>query len=345
MTGEIDQRRLLAEIEAEARDRRASGALPPDFEALLDSAFARLAPPGAAGDDFDDLLERAEQLAFVNAAAPVTSALPLVTHAKRAVRKAIAWEVRHVARQVSAFASTVTEAVGLLGRRVGALEQRQPALDGPLADAVLAARAPLDVAGWAGTVVPALRGVPGRVLHAESGDGALLARLVEDGVDAYGVDPVRGEAAAADVHVEDPLAHLAALPDGSLGGLVLSGCVDRLPLGALVRLPAVAAAKVTPGGSVVLLGTDPRTWLRHRSPVEADLSPGRPLHHATWTTLLSAAGLDPVSVVEGPREEALAATPEVPAPVAAALARLADAVLPPSGYAVVARRRGGPPPA
>ena len=71
-----------------------------------------------------------------------------------------------------------------------------------------------------------------------------------------------------------------------LAAIVLSGCVDRLALGGQLELLDLAMTKLAPDGRLIVLGTDPGAWGRARSPVEADLSPGRPLHADTWVALL-----------------------------------------------------------
>lgn len=340
MSDVIDHRRLLDEIDAEVRQRRESGDLPADFERELDLAFARLAPVHAIGDDFDQVLERAEQSAFVDVLAPTQSTQPLVGHLKRVVRKVIIWEVRYVAQQVSGFSAAITRAVRLLGRRVDALEQVSP----PSARLRAAGGTgpSFDAARWAATVVAALDGTLGRVLHAECGDGALVALLTDAGFDAYGVDPVEQAApAGVEVRTDEALDHLAALPDGALGGLVLSGCVERLPVGAQADLAALAAAKVAPGGTVVVLSADPRSWERGRSPVEAELASGRPMRGETWCHLLTARHLD----ARLAKEEAIPATdilqpvPGADPVLAANLDRLNELLFPPVAYAVVATRK------
>lgn len=338
MSDVIDHRRLLDEIDAEVAHRRDSGDLPAGFERDLDLAFARLAPVHAVGDDFDQVLERAEQSTFVDVLAPTGSAQPLVGHVKRVIRKAIIWEVRYVAQQVSGFSSAITRAVRLLGGRVDALEQLSP----PPARlrAAGATVASLDAARWGPTVVVALGAVTGRVLHAECGDAALVGLLVDAGFDAYGVDPVEQAApAGAEVRTDEALDHLAALPDGALGAVVLSGCVERLPVGAQARLAELAAAKVAPGGAVVVLSADPRGWERGRSPVEADLAPGRPLRAETWCHLLGAQHLAARVVDEEPAAGALQPVPGADPVLAANLDRLNALLYPPAAYAVVATRR------
>ncbi|MGI8683740.1 MAG: hypothetical protein ACR2MO_01315 [Acidimicrobiales bacterium] len=340
MTDVIDHRRLLDEIDDEVRRRRESGDLPADFERELDLAFARLAPVHAIGDDFDQVVERAEQSAFIDVLAPTRSAQPLVGHVKRVIRKAIIWEVRYVAQQVSGFSAAITRAVRLLGRRVDALEQVAP----PAARlrAAGATTASLDADRWGATVVRALEGTTGRVLHAECGNGALVALLAGAGFDAYGADPVEQAApAGVEVRTDEALDHLTALPDGALGALVLSGCVERLPVGAQAHLAELAASKVAAGGTVVVLSADPRGWERGRSPVEADLAAGRPLRSDTWVHLLGAQQLLARVEVEFavPEADMLQPVPGADPALAANFARLNELLFPPASYAVVATRR------
>ena len=336
----IDHDRLRAEIDAEVRRLRESGDLPAGFERELDLAFARFAPVHAIGDDFDQVLERAEQSTFVDVLAPTASAQPLVGHVKRVIRKAIIWEVRYVAQQVSGFSAAITRAVRLLGRRVDDLERRSPTPARLRAEAASAA-SPLDAGFWSPVVVELLAGVAGRVLHAEAGDGALVAALAGTGLDAYGVDPVeQAVPAELEVRVDDVAAHLDALPDGALGGLVLSGCVDRLPVGALTELAGLAAAKVAPGGTLVVVSADPRGWERERSPVEVDLAGGRPLRAETWCHLLRTRGFDAhlASRRMAAAADVLAPVPGADPVLAANLERLNDVLFPPTAYTVVATR-------
>ncbi|MGH9182178.1 MAG: hypothetical protein ACRDY5_10745, partial [Acidimicrobiales bacterium] len=272
----IDHQALLAEIDTEVARRRASGDLPADFERELDLVFARFAPVHAIGDDFAQVLERAENSTFIDILAPTGSSLPLVPHVKRVVRKAISWELRYVAQQVSAYATASVRALRLLGARVDELEAAAPAG----AAAVIAAAPTPDREHWAPLVAAALAGVSGRVLHAEADDGWLVATLSAGGLDAYGVDPVARSTAPVGVELREDgvLDHLRALPDGGLGALILSGCVDRLGLGHQRELAVLARAKVADGAVVILIGTDPRAAaagaVGGADPVAADLAPG-----------------------------------------------------------------------
>lgn len=331
----IDHARLLAEIDEEVARRRASGALPADFERDLDVVFARYAPVHAIGDDLGQVLERAESLTFVDVLAPTDSALPLVPHVKRVVRKAITWELRHTAQQVSAYAAASVRALRLLAARVEELERATGA--GPAAGPAAGVPAPAPDRGhWLPVLAAALAGLPGRVLHAEADDGWLVAGLGEAGVDAYGVDPwPRPARAGVEVREDAVVDHLGSLPAGSLGGVVLSGCVDRLGLAGQRELAGRARAAVAAGGAVVVLGTHPRAAALGRAdPVAADLAPGRPLHAATWAHLL---GSDGGEVVDGPRSGGLRPVPGSSPDLAANLRAIDEALFPPAGYALVVR--------
>lgn len=300
----IDHPRLLAEIDEEVRRRRESGDLPANFERELDLVFARFAPVHAVGDDFAQVLERTEQSTHVDVLAPVASRTPAVGFAKRVIRKAVIWEMRYVAQQVSTFAFGVTRAVRLLGDRVDGLEQAAPGAGGKFLAMARAAAPGLDADRWAPVVIEAVTDAPGRVVHGECGDGTLVARLAEAGVDAYGVDPVdQVPPAGLEIRVDEAPVHLGAVADGSLGGVVLSGCVDLLPLGTLASIAALVRAKLAPGGVAVVIGTKPECW----TGVAADLSPGRPLDPKTWCQLLGAGGVASVEVVDAPTDYAVVA--------------------------------------
>lgn len=300
MSDTIDHPRLLAEIDAEVRRRRESGDLPADFERELDLVFARFAPVHAIGDDFDQVLERTEQSTHMDVLAPVASRTPGVGFAKRVIRKAVIWEVRYVAQQVSTFAFGITRAVRLLAERVDALERSAPGAGGRLLAMARAEAPALDTAYWGAVVLEAVAGVPGRVLHAECGDGDLVAQLTQAGIDAYGVDPTdQVPGPGIEIRVDEAVDHLRAVADSSLGGVVLSSCVDLLPLGVLAEMADLVRAKLAPGGVAVVLGRHPDTW----TGAATDLAPGRPLHPKTWCRLLGAGGVSSMEVVDGPAED------------------------------------------
>src|ERR1700738_1992099 len=110
----LDFRRLLAEIEDEARHKRTSGELSAEFERELDLAFARYAPVDAVDGDFDALVAKLETSTTIDTRASVESSRPGVAQLKRVVGKAIDWDLRHVANQVSGLSHALLKALRLL---------------------------------------------------------------------------------------------------------------------------------------------------------------------------------------------------------------------------------------
>lgn len=337
----LDAGRVMAEIEAEVRRRRANGDLPPSLEQELDQAFERFAPVDHLGGDFGDALEAADRTAVVNLAVPIPPGRPAEALAKRALRKGMAWYVNYLAQQVNTFGSATVRSLRLLGDRVSDLEAQAP----PIAPVLVPPAGP-NLSEWQDLVLEHLGPARGRVLHAECGDGALVDALVGQGVDAYGVDPRptlvdAAVAAGRDAWPDDPLVHLAAVGDQGLGGLVLSGWVDRASVDGQRRLVALAAAKLAPGASVVVISTSPRAWARVTPPVEADLAGGRPLHPETWSYLLGQSGFVDVATQPGPAPAGLQPLPGGDAAAAsfnARLDQLNQALFGPGRFAVVAAR-------
>lgn len=331
----IDHRRLLAEIEEEVRRKRESGDLPPHLERELDIVFARYAPVRALDGDFDQVLTRAEQATFIDVLAPTASSRPVIPHVKRVLRKSVVWIFRYVAQQASGFNEAIARAVRLLGTRVDALEEATGtrSIAPPVAGDGTTTMP--DAEHWLPVLVDALRDVQGRVLHVECGGGELVRALVDKGVDAYGVHPEGAPAdAELDIRIDGVMEHLGKVPDGTLAGIVLSGCVDRFPKAALLRLADQAVARLAAGGVLAVVGTDPVAWERDRSPVEVDLGAGRPLHAATWAHLLGERGLDAPAVHEGPRRRPA----DVPEGLGEWGARIDALLFPPASFAVVASR-------
>jgi hypothetical protein len=281
-----DFNRLTAEIEEEVRQRRAAGDFTPELERSLDALFDRHAPAASAAT-FDEALEQAQRASFVHADVPVASRRRLARLTTRLLRPIMAFYLRFLAQQVTALGAAVTRALGLLGQRVDSLEDAAPAPPTPS----LLARLAVDLSPWMDTVSTALDGLDGRVLHADCGDGALVAKLVAAGRDAYGVSwRAEPDATGLDLRADDLLEHLDRLPDRALGGLVLSGVVDILALGSLRSLIDLAAVKLATGGRLVVVS------FPTVDPVLADLSPGRPLHAETWAFLLDEAGFAPSAI-------------------------------------------------
>ncbi|HEY1828741.1 MAG TPA: hypothetical protein VGG38_00720 [Acidimicrobiales bacterium] len=189
----------------------------------------------------------------------------------------------------------VVEAFRFLSSRVTALEDRLAREDRPVEGAawLVPARAlgPLteSIAAYVAGTTPR-----GPVLHADSGDGALLLALAARQIAAVGVEP-RGAIAlgpiehGCQVSINEVVDDLAARTESSLGGLVLSSVTERLPLHAVLTLLSQARRTLALGAPLVLVAGDPAgrdQW----DPAAADLITGHPLHLATWAALLERAG-------------------------------------------------------
>ena len=59
-----------------------------------------------------------------------------------------------------------------------------------------------------------------------------------------------------------------------------------------------AAARLAPGGRLVVCSLQREAWGRDGTAVEADLVPGRPLHPQTWPALLEEQGFRDIRVCE-----------------------------------------------
>jgi hypothetical protein len=191
--------------------------------------------------------------------------------------------------------SHVVEAFRFLSARVDTLEARIAAQDRPVEGAawLVPARALGALAGPVAAHVLARTPV-GEIVHADCGEGELLRALTARGAVAHGVEP-RGAVAlralerGCSVTIAEASEHLAARPAGSVGGVVLSGVVDRLPLHALMPLLAQTRRALARGAPLVVV-TEPVASVEAREAPARDLIDGRPLHEATWELLLDRAG-------------------------------------------------------
>lgn len=300
----IDHAQLLAEIDRDARRLRQEGVITPAFERQLDALFDRVAPP-ATSQDLEHVVSSAEDLAFVTAdVAP--RGRGLAGAIKHFVRRVIRRLSVFVTNQVQAFAVVASHALRLLAGRVERLEAAVPALDARVATEVLRAPRALDANAWAEQVVGVVAEAPGRVAHADCGEGGLVLALRDAGLDAYGVEPRRADADAAaragiEVRDGDALEHLRLVPDGALGGVVLSDCVDRHPLPLQLALLDETTRVLAPGGVAAIVTVTPDAWGMGTSKVAADLAPGRPLDAATWEHLLTVRGYESVTTTVGPQ--------------------------------------------
>lgn len=292
----VDLSAVMAEIDAEVRRRRLAGDISPRAEADLQEEFDRYAPMSVREDSLKAALRALGAATLVNPDVPVESKVPGGRIVKRVLRKAMGWYVNYVTQQTRALGITTLGAIHSVMGRLYLLEERIQAVlpDDPV-DLGWKSEPSLGLAHLAPSIASALEGVSTRVLHAECGDGWLLRSLAAQGLDAYGVDP-RPELVAPlaaeglDAWDEPVYGHLRSVRASSLGAVVLSGLVDRVPLERKRQVLAAAAAALAPGGRLVVASVGPEGW-GSMPVVETDLAPGRPLHHQTWAVLMEAAGL------------------------------------------------------
>jgi hypothetical protein len=190
----------------------------------------------------------------------------------------------------------VVEAFRFLAARVRTLEERLARQDRPLEGAAWLIPA-AELAEWVDPIVAHVVATSpgGVVLHGDCGTGELLRALTRAGRSAAGAEPRGGVALQAlehgcDVVMAEVGEALAARPVAQLGGLVLSGAVDRLPLHESVGLLARARRALAPGAPIVLVCTEPERALAARDVVADELLAPSVLHAETWEVLLERAG-------------------------------------------------------
>jgi len=197
-----------------------------------------------------------------------------------------------VADATTATADAIWDALRLLAGRVEQLESQsiglgvEPALlELPDLDA---SEWVADIVGWLPTSAPA-SDLP--VVVGEASDSEMLAALVTGGRHVTLVDPraerIRtAEAQGAHVVMADVGDYLRTLATGSCGAVVLSGCTDRASLDGKAAVVDQALRTLTPGGTLIILSSDPDSWDSALNPVVGDLLGGRPLHPETWALVL-----------------------------------------------------------
>jgi hypothetical protein len=132
------------------------------------------------------------------------------------------------------------------------------------------------------------------ILHADCGEGALIRALTRQGARANGVEPRGGVALSAlergcDVTISEVTEELPQRSTASLGGLVLSGVVDRLPLHAILPLLAESHRVLARGAPIVIV-SEPLAPLSLNAPTSHDMVDRAALHLETWELLLDRSG-------------------------------------------------------
>jgi hypothetical protein len=270
---------------------------PPAFEREIEELFARFAPPAASGD-LGALIDSAEEHGLIEPFIPVESQKPAGRFVKQGFAKALGWYHTWLTQEISQFAGASVRALRVAADRLAAIEQRLGQAD---EHRELLASIPFaSPDGAVGTaVVATLRGCAGRVLVARGGDGALVRELVTAGLDAYGVEPDAAlrdlaDELGVDLLPDDTVSHLDSVRTGGLRAAVLCGPeIDAMPVGARVALARAALARIEPGGSLVIIGSQPAGFAE-RQPVVADLAAAKPFGANTWRVVLERLGASSV---------------------------------------------------
>lgn len=260
MTSEV-----VAEIEAQVRQLRATGQVPPGLEDDLDKCFEEVAAASLAAARSGTA--PGSPLGTDSPVASFTGPWSLAQLGKQATttaRRRLGPTFRLLERRAMLAVTRVGEAASirahvtvdhlerlaarsprasrvLLAARPGestasVVKTMHPSVEGPLLDWVLerlSAAVPKEVGE-----------APGLVLHAECGDGRIVEALVARGLDARGADPRSPVRADGDTRVvaAGALEYLGATLSGSLDGLLLTGVVDCLRPGEGHALAQLAAA-------------------------------------------------------------------------------------------------------
>jgi hypothetical protein len=295
---------VMAEIAEEVRLRRASGDLPPKLERELDELFLAHSPVAGRSGDLGDALRMVDAATFIDPVVPVESERAAGMFVKKSMRSLLLWYMGWVTHQVSQSASAVSRALHIVDERLQELERQVEVQRVPGASVVEFPGQHGPDAWWVEPAVGAVAKAPGRILHVASGDGWLVRRIMDAGGDAYGVDPRpqlvdRAELGILDLRGESVTNHLRGVAAAGLGAVVLSGIVDGMAAGERAHLLALIGTRLAPGGTLVVHSATGQAWDAEDAPVEADLSPGRPLRPDTWCRLLQQSGYEAVATLTG----------------------------------------------
>jgi 2-polyprenyl-3-methyl-5-hydroxy-6-metoxy-1,4-benzoquinol methylase len=184
------------------------------------------------------------------------------------------------------------------------------------------------------------------VLDVGCGRGEFLELLADLGVAASGVeiDPALVEAgreAGHDITRGDGVAHVAALADRSVGGIVLIQVIEHLTPQQVVDLVASARHKMTDGGLMIVETVNPQSLYTFAHSFYVDPTHGNPVHPAYLKFLFEEAGWSEVRIdwrSPPPRDDVLEKEPGSTDTAAANIDRLNQILFAPQDYALIARR-------
>ncbi len=161
---------------------------------------------------------------------------------------------------------------------------------------------PEEIAERISFYLPYLQG-KGRVLDLGCGRGEALALLKDHGVTAEGVDAsarmvelCRERGLVAEEG--DLLEKLAAVPVGSLGGVVSFHVIEHLPPDVVDRLVRLASRALAPGGVLILETPNPLSVVVAARNFWLDPTHLRPVHPESLRLNYELAGFDPIERID-----------------------------------------------
>lgn len=296
----LDLDTLLAEVEAEALQRRGTVGWPAEAENRIAQHLARTAPIADVRPSLDRLVTAIEEASFIRIDVPTASTRPPVTLMKAALRKLLAFWFRFVVDQVTALgivtARTLRAVVGRLEEVERRLDQVE-ALSLEAAELPAAAQASQALDTWRHQLVLLATTAGGRTLFGDQQAAEMVAELQAAGVDAYGLersgDPF---GTALELRQGDLLAHLSAVEEGGLGCALLAGCTEGLDSASFSALVGALVLALRPGGTLAVTAEAPWSWRARVGPAESDLAVGRPLSADTWLDRLHEVGFAATAV-------------------------------------------------
>lgn len=159
-------------------------------------------------------------------------------------------------------------------------------------------------------------GSPGTIVDFGCGRGEMVKLLADAGHEAIGVDSdasMLAEAEAAGIAVvrEDGFRFLKEQDDASLKGIFCAQVVEHLSTDELLQFVELAAAKIRPGGLLLVETIDPRSTFALKNSFYMDLDHFRPVHPDTLGFLCEQAGFAKVEIMGRSRHAASLLADEV----------------------------------
>ena len=362
----IDVDRLVGQLRARVAERRAAGAYTEDLGAIpldvtprppavsVDLALANVSAPRLLRPFTVGTRRLLLRLLFVvldDVARQTDAGLRALENAVRAAEnharsaEQTAEAVRHWARDALAAEAGERERLRRIvesgsgggARAARPLDEAVPGSDEPAASALFDYAAfeerfrPEDtVRDRQQQYVDVLRGRH-RVVDLGCGRGELLTLLRNAGVSAYGVELDATVAAAArgsglEIVEDDAVGHVEALERGAVDAIVSLHLVEHLPASAVLRLINAAAARLRPGGILILETPNPESLVAGSVNFHRDPTHVRPIHPDTLAFLCESAGFATTELRRLARVPAADRLPR-PAPTDGELAGYVDRVV------------------